>query len=347
MSFQLALLLKFPREVFHLGPPLPLSLEQGPRITSALGQVAFYFDDWDAPSPNRVGGPPVTVDAFFAHFVPSTPPPDLERALTTEEHPYAPRCIGGNLSRRSGKRGKLSVVGRGWGGRGRLRMLGRPRMAEARLLELRWDDTWRVCDRLFADPVLGRYLRAVGDCMREAIRDFLTLLKTEFGQYLVPRTLPVTTARNQWILRMERYARSGNISRPAARAPQLCRRRRHQQADRAAPLAGDCRAARGKPPAPAPRGAAGLCQRTMRSGPRQSSTGPDRGGHRAGGRGEGAGHAPAFAPRHRPDGRCSHRTGHPARRPRRGLDPKGTRSARGRGRSGALRPLCGGDTRVQ
>jgi hypothetical protein len=36
--------------------------------------------------------------------------------------------------------------------------------------------------------------------MREAIRDFLTLLKTEFGQYLIPRALPVTTARNQWIL---------------------------------------------------------------------------------------------------------------------------------------------------
>jgi hypothetical protein len=89
MSVQLAVLLKFPREVFHLEPPMPLSLEEGPRITSDIGQIGFYFDDWDAPSGNRGGGPPVDVDTFFAHFVPSAPPPELERALGTEGHPYA------------------------------------------------------------------------------------------------------------------------------------------------------------------------------------------------------------------------------------------------------------------
>ena len=350
MSFQLALLLTFPREVFHLAPPLPLNLEQGPRITSALGQVAFYFDEWDAPNPNRVGGAPVTVDAFFAHFVPSAPPPDLERALTTEEHPYAPALYRWGSVEEERERGTTRWLDEGEDGeeeKGSERSTGRE-WAEARLLELRRDDTRHVCDRLFADPVSGRYLRGVGDCMREAIRDFLTLLKTEFGQYLIPRTLPVTTARNQWILPdgtvrevgdiflsrllgLRSFADAGDINRPIEPRhwPDIAARLEGNR--RPQPLEVLLASARGR----------------MRSGPRQSSTGPDRGGHRAGGRGEGTGHAPPSAPRHRPDGRCSHRTGHPARRPRRGLDPKGTRSARGRGRSGALRPLCGGDTRVQ
>jgi hypothetical protein len=38
MSFQLALLLKFLREVFYIAPPLLLNLQEGPQITSENGQ---------------------------------------------------------------------------------------------------------------------------------------------------------------------------------------------------------------------------------------------------------------------------------------------------------------------
>ena len=44
MPFQLRLLLAFPHEVFYIAPPLPLNLQEGPQITSEIGQVAFYFD---------------------------------------------------------------------------------------------------------------------------------------------------------------------------------------------------------------------------------------------------------------------------------------------------------------
>ena len=203
MSFQLALLLKFPREVFHLAPPLPLGPEQGPRITSEIGQVAFYFDDWDAPHPNRAGARPVTVDTFFAHFIPQTFPAAIDQALTTDGHPHASVLYRWESAEEEAKHRTFewsdededdgeddeapgTSPEREW--------------AEERLRELRREHARQACDRLFADPALGGYLGAVGRRMREAIRDFLTVLKTEYGQLLIPRTWPITTARNEWVL---------------------------------------------------------------------------------------------------------------------------------------------------
>jgi hypothetical protein len=40
----------------------------------------------------------------------------------------------------------------------------------------------------------------VGDHIRQALLRFLTILKVEYGQYLIPGTLPATTARKYWIL---------------------------------------------------------------------------------------------------------------------------------------------------
>lgn len=197
MSFQLAVLLKFPRDVFHLAAPMPLNLEEGPRITTEIGQIGFYFDDWDAPSGNRGGGPPVDVDTFFAHFVPSAAPPELDRALTTDGHPYAAA-----LYRWGSPEEEAAHAGSQWS----IEEDETPdvsaerQWAEARLRELRRDHASHACDRLFADPALGRYLRTVGDRLREAIRGFLAVLRIEYGQYLIPGSLPVTTARNQWVL---------------------------------------------------------------------------------------------------------------------------------------------------
>jgi hypothetical protein len=199
MSFQLAFLLSFRREVFNIAPPLPLNPEEGPQITSKLGRVAFYFDEWDAPNPNREGGTPVTVDDFFAHFVPSAFPPELDLAFTTEGHPYASALYSWESPEEAELRRFLSSIERGEAPE----LLAERQRAEARLQELflkHATHVGQVCDQLFADPVLGHYLKKVGDHIREAILGFLTILRVEYGQYLIPGTLPVLTARKHWVL---------------------------------------------------------------------------------------------------------------------------------------------------
>jgi hypothetical protein len=199
MSFQLALLLSFPREEFYIAPPVPLDLEEGPQITSEIGRIAFYFDAWDAPRPNQEGGHPITVDAFFAHFMPSTFPPELDRALTTEGHPYTSALYSWESPEEKELRHYLQHPEESESPR----HLAICRRKEARLQEL-WRDHQKhvnqVCDQLFDDPVLGHYFKELRDRLRKAIRDFLTILRIEYGQYLIPSTLPSTTGRKHWVL---------------------------------------------------------------------------------------------------------------------------------------------------
>jgi hypothetical protein len=200
MSFQLELLLSFPREVFYIAPPVPVNLGEGPQITAEMGQVAFYFDNWNAPRPNQKGGYPVTVDAFFAHFIPSTFPSELDLVLTTEGHPYTSALYIWELPEQKELRRYLLQYPEEEKSPRRIAIR---RRKEARLQEL-WrehkEHVNQVCDQLFADPILGHYFKEVGDHIKKAIRDFLAILRVEYGQYLIPGTLPTTTGRKHWIL---------------------------------------------------------------------------------------------------------------------------------------------------
>ena len=90
-SVELLLLLKFPREVFHLAPPVPITLDEGPQVAFEFGQIRFYFDRWDAPDPDLEDGPRPMADAFYTHLTLAarTLPEKLELALTVPAHPYA------------------------------------------------------------------------------------------------------------------------------------------------------------------------------------------------------------------------------------------------------------------
>jgi hypothetical protein len=108
-------------------------------------------------------------DAFYTHLTLAarTLPEKLELALTVPAHPYA-----------------SAVCSEPW------------EDAEA-------DDVARaeeLCDRMFGDPALEDYLARLGEHVLETIVNFLTILRVGYGQYLIPRGLPVTTARNHWVL---------------------------------------------------------------------------------------------------------------------------------------------------
>jgi hypothetical protein len=169
MSVELVLLLKFPREVFQVAPPVPVTLAEGPQIASEFGRIGFYFDDWDAPDPNREGGPPAMTDVFYTHLALAARaiPEKLDFALTVPGHPYASAVCSD-----PGEDDEPDDV--------------------ARADEL--------CDRLFGDPALGDYLGRLGEHILGTIVAFLTILRIGYGQYLVPRGLPVTTARKHWVL---------------------------------------------------------------------------------------------------------------------------------------------------
>ena len=82
MSLELVLLLKFPREVFQIAPPVPLTRAEGPQVASEFGRVPFYFDHWDTPDSNSAGGPLAMINAFYTHLVARTVPVKLDLALT-------------------------------------------------------------------------------------------------------------------------------------------------------------------------------------------------------------------------------------------------------------------------
>ena len=155
MSFQLAVLLKFPRDVFHLAAPMPLNLEEGPRITTEIGQIGFYFDDWDAPS--GIEGAVLRLTSTPSSRTSCRRPPrrEADRALTTDGHPYAAA-----LHRWGSPEEEAAHAGSQWS----IEEDETPdvsaerQWAEARLRELRRDHASHACDRLFADPALGRYL---------------------------------------------------------------------------------------------------------------------------------------------------------------------------------------------
>jgi hypothetical protein len=156
MPFQLALLLTFPREVFYIAPPVPLDLAEGPQITSEIGRVAFYFDRWE------VRYPTTTAATFFAHFIPSAFPPELDLALTTDGHQYAFALY----SWESPEEKELSHFLWSTEQNETPEHLAERQGAEAKLQDLRLEHIKhvdQVCDHLFADPVLGHYLKKVGD----------------------------------------------------------------------------------------------------------------------------------------------------------------------------------------
>ena len=167
MSLELVLLLKFPREVFHIAPPVPLTRAEGPQVASEFGRIAFYFDHWDAPDPNSAGGPLAMADAFYTHLVARAVPVKLDLALTDPDHPYTSA-----LYADQGEDDEPDD--------------------DARADEL--------CDRLFDDPALRDYLGRLGEHIRGTIVHFLTILRVGYGQYLIPDGLPVSTARKHWVL---------------------------------------------------------------------------------------------------------------------------------------------------
>jgi len=167
MSLELVLLLKFPREVFHIAPPVPLTRADGPQVASEFGRIAFYFDRWDAPDPNRAGGPRAMADAFYTHLVARAVPVKLDLALTVPDHPYTSA-----LYADPGEDDEPDDLAR----------------AE------------ELCDRLFGDPALEDYLGRLGEHIRGTIVHFLTILRVGYGQYLIPDGLPVSTARKHWVL---------------------------------------------------------------------------------------------------------------------------------------------------
>jgi len=164
---ELLLLLKFPREVFHLAPPVPITLDEGPQVAFEFGRIGFYFDSWDAPDPDLEDGPRPMADAFYTHLTLAarTLPEKLELALTVPAHPYA-----------------SAVCSEPWE-------------------DDEPDDVARaeeLCDRMFGDPALEDYLTRLGEDVLETIVDFLTILRVGYGQYLIPGStltrLPATGA---------------------------------------------------------------------------------------------------------------------------------------------------------
>jgi hypothetical protein len=204
MSFQLRLLLTFPHEVFYIAPPVPMDPEEGPQITSEIGRVAFYFDRWEERKPIT------TAARFYAHFIPSVFPSELDLALTTDGHPYASALY----SWKSPEEDELSHSLWSTTQNETPEILATRRRTNDGLQELRLEHIKhmeQVCDQLFADLVLGHYLKKVGGYIKEVIRDFLIILKVEYGQYLVPSALPYTTAGSHWILADGMVYTVGNI----------------------------------------------------------------------------------------------------------------------------------------
>jgi hypothetical protein len=69
----------------------------------------------------------------------------------------------------------------------------------SKLYREQWPIVRAKCDSIFKDPTLGPYFRELGTTLRDVIIRFLRILKTSYGQTLLP-DLPVLTANTYWTL---------------------------------------------------------------------------------------------------------------------------------------------------
>jgi hypothetical protein len=205
MSFELSLLLSFPREVFQIAPPIPVTPAQGAQVEVPGGRISFYFDDWDTPPDDR----PAQIDCFITHFqARDVPEPVLE--VLSEGHPLSCAIWNDQPPEIEALR-HIIWPENPW-------RLAEPTperfKAEAELEKASaawWQEVEHACEELFEAGIVGDYFRSLGETIRTSIVTFLRILKVDYGQYLLPDRFPVTTARNIWVMPDGRSDRVGDL----------------------------------------------------------------------------------------------------------------------------------------
>lgn len=204
MSFELKLLLSFPREVFTVAPPVPITKEQAPKVHTQAGDIFFYFDDWDVLE--------ISFDSFVVHFVPASVPDQVQQLLELNEGPHVLALFGTDTPEIAQLRQRVSILTSR-----SPEAINEWQTAQNRLQDLSLEHGRRVesaCDSLFQDPVYGPYFRETGRIIMSTTASFLRVLKVKYGQYILPDNPPSTTAANYWMLRdSTRRVSDGFLSR--------------------------------------------------------------------------------------------------------------------------------------
>src|SRR5262249_53073840 len=185
-----------------IDPPAPLSPFVAPiiPIQTALGDVLFYFDEWDTIGDNIAGEPPSGYASFFVHFVPDNVPNAVEALFLVDD-----RSVANALFWNSNQSDLVALRNRATNVKSNEtpEEFAERKKAQAVLQERERElqvKSEKFCDSVFSNSEIATYFLEVGATLQNITQRFLEVLRLYYNQYLLPDRPVLNWSYGHWLL---------------------------------------------------------------------------------------------------------------------------------------------------
>lgn len=200
--FEIRIPVIFEREVIFINPPTPLSPFDTPltTVSSDLGSIFFYFDEWDLIGDNIVGDPPSGFSSVFIHFIPRDLPDDIQKLFMQGDDRTAKALFyDNNTPEIISLRNMVTIVNPNeteeeFSERRKAQETIKNREDEIR------SESEACCAFVFSQTEVATYFHKLGQFIIKTTRQFLEILRTKYNQYLIPDRPLLNWGTGYWLL---------------------------------------------------------------------------------------------------------------------------------------------------